>query len=154
MTVTDSPAAPGLRRPDVRTGQLFIGGQWRDAADGARTDVLDPSTGRVVTTAAAGSAADVDAAVAAARSAFPSWRGTPPRERARILQRVSALIREHADEIAAVESLDVGKPVSLCRPVDVITAAEVYEYYSALAHTLDEGLDAYTRTKSVLISLA
>ena len=51
-------------------GQLFIGGQWREAADGARTDVFDPSTGQVVTTVAEASAADVDAAVRAAREAF------------------------------------------------------------------------------------
>ena len=136
MTVTEAPAAAGVTRPDVRPGQLFIGGQWREAGDGARLDVVDPSSGRAVTTIVGGTAADVDAAVTAARTAFPAWRDTPPRERARVLQRVSALIRKRADDIVAVESLDVGKPVSLCRPVDVITAADAYEYYAALAQTL------------------
>ena len=60
------------------------------------------------------------------------------RERARILHRVADLIRENADEFVRLESLDVGKPVTLCRAVDVLTAAEqVYEYYSSLAQTLD-----------------
>jgi acyl-CoA reductase-like NAD-dependent aldehyde dehydrogenase len=135
MTVTENRPATGVSRPDIRPGQLFIGGQWRDAADKARTDVIDPSTGHTVTTVAAGTTGDIDDAVAAARAAFPAWRDTPPRERARILQRVSVLIRERADEIVGVESLDVGKPVSLCRPVDVLTAADVYEYYAALAQT-------------------
>ncbi|MFD5539898.1 aldehyde dehydrogenase family protein, partial [Streptomyces sp. NPDC127079] len=58
-------------------GRLFIGGQWRDAADGARTDVTDPATGQVVTTVAEAGAADVDAAVRAAREAFDAgeWPG-------------------------------------------------------------------------------
>jgi acyl-CoA reductase-like NAD-dependent aldehyde dehydrogenase len=126
MTVTDI-------RPKVGPGQLFVGGRWRPAAE--HLDVLDPSTGRVITIAAAADAADVDAAVAAARAAFPAWRDTPVRERARILQRVSALIRDRADEIAALESLDVGKPITLCRAVDVATAADEYEYFAALAYS-------------------
>ncbi|MEV0222831.1 aldehyde dehydrogenase family protein [Streptomyces sp. NPDC050704] len=120
-------------------GQLFIGGQWCEAADGARTDVLDPSTGQVVTTVAEAAASDVDAAVRAAREAFDNgpWAKLSGRERGRVLHRVSELIRENADEIAALESLDVGKPISLCLPVDVLTAADEYEYCAALAQTLD-----------------
>ena len=57
--------------------------------------------------------------------------------RSRILNRVADLIRENADELVRLESLDVGKPVSLCRPVDVATAAEEYEYYAALAQSID-----------------
>ncbi|MFI6491583.1 aldehyde dehydrogenase family protein [Streptomyces sp. NPDC050564] len=120
-------------------GQLFIGGQWREAADGARTDVIDPSIGQVVTTVAEAGAADVDAAVRAAREAFDHgpWAAMSGRERGRVLHRVSELIRTNADELAALESLDVGKPLSLCRPVDVLTAADEYEYCAALAQTLD-----------------
>jgi acyl-CoA reductase-like NAD-dependent aldehyde dehydrogenase len=120
-------------------GQLFIGGQWLEAADGARTDVFDPSTGQVVTTVAEASAADVDAAVRAAREAFDNgpWARMSGRERGRVLHRVSELIRENADELAALESLDVGKPISLCGAVDVLTAADEYEYCAALAQTLD-----------------
>ena len=125
-----------LSRPDLVPGRLFIGGQWREAATGGRLDVLDPSTGQVVTTVAAGTAKDIDDAVTAARAAFPAWRDTPARERGRILRRVATLIRERADEIVAIESLDVGKPVSLCRVVDVATIADVYDYYAALAHTV------------------
>ena len=73
---------PHDARPEVRPGQLFIAGQWREAADGGRTDVIDPSTGQTVATVAAGTAEDVAAAVTAARAAFPAWRETPARERA------------------------------------------------------------------------
>jgi len=124
---------------EIEPGRLFIGGQWRDAADGARTEVVDPSRGAVVTTVAEAGAADVDAAVRAAREAFDSgtWSGLSGRERGRILQRVADLIRENADDIARLESLDVGKPISLCHAVDVMNAANDYEHFAALAHSLD-----------------
>ncbi|MEU9209824.1 aldehyde dehydrogenase family protein [Streptomyces sp. NPDC048415] len=135
-------------------GRLFIGGQWREAADGARTDVIDPSTGRVVTTVAEAGAADVDAAVRAAREAFDHgpWAGLSGRQRGRVLHRVSELIRENADELAALESLDVGKPISLCHAVDVTNAANDYEYYASLAWTLegasrDTALNAHAYTR-------
>jgi acyl-CoA reductase-like NAD-dependent aldehyde dehydrogenase len=119
--------------------QLFIAGQWCDAASGGRADVLDPATGRVIGTVADADAADVDAAVAAARDAFvtDTWTALSGRERGRILLRVADLVRENADEIARLESLDVGKPISLCRSVDIDTIIEQYEYCAALAQTLD-----------------
>ncbi|MGW1718077.1 aldehyde dehydrogenase family protein [Streptomyces sp. NPDC002156] len=124
---------------EIEPGRLFVGGQWREAADGARTEVVDPSRGTVITTVAEASAADVDAAVRAAREAFESgpWPAMSGRERGRILNRVAQLIREKADEIAQLESLDVGKPISLCHAVDVTNAANDYEYFAALAFSLD-----------------
>jgi phenylacetaldehyde dehydrogenase len=122
---------------EVQAKQLFIDGSWLDAVGGRRTDVIDPSTGSVVATVAAADADDVDAAVAAARAASAGWAATSPRERSRVLQRIAELIRENAEELAQLESLDVGKPIALCLPVDVLTAAEQYEYYAGLAQTLD-----------------
>ncbi|MFF3333939.1 aldehyde dehydrogenase family protein [Streptomyces sp. NPDC002888] len=124
---------------EMEPGRLFIGGQWREAADGARSEVVDPSRGAVVTTVAEAGPADVDAAVRAAREAFDSgqWSGLSGRERGRILHRVAQLIRENADDIARLESLDVGKPISLAHAVDVTNAANDYEYYASLAYTLD-----------------
>ncbi|MGJ5755868.1 acyl-CoA reductase-like NAD-dependent aldehyde dehydrogenase [Streptomyces puniciscabiei] len=124
---------------DTGPGQLFIGGQWREAADGARMDVIDPSSGRAITTVAQAGAGDVDAAVRAARDAFDSgpWPRMSGRERGRVLHRVAELIRANAEEIAALESLDVGKPISLCTAVDVTNAANDYEYYACLAQSQD-----------------
>ncbi|MGC0398345.1 acyl-CoA reductase-like NAD-dependent aldehyde dehydrogenase [Streptomyces sp. SAI-126] len=124
---------------EIEPGRLFVQGQWREAADGARTEVLDPSRGTVLTTVAEAGAADVDAAVRAAREAFDSgtWSGLSGRERGRILNRVAELIRENADELAQLESLDVGKPISLCHAVDITNAANDYEHFAALAHSLD-----------------
>ncbi len=118
-------------------GLLAIGGKWRESASGGRSDVIDPSTGNSVGTVAEAGAEDVDAAVTAAREAFTEWQGVSGRERGRILRRIADLVRENADEIVRLESLDVGKPVGLCRAVDVATTIEQYEYCSALAQTLD-----------------
>jgi acyl-CoA reductase-like NAD-dependent aldehyde dehydrogenase len=124
---------------EIEPGRLFVGGQWREAADGARTEVVDPSRGAVLTTVAEAGAADVDAAVRAAREAFDggAWSGLSGRERGRILHRVAELIRQNADEIAELESLDVGKPITLAHAVDVTNAANDYEYFAALAHSLE-----------------
>ncbi|MFD4552879.1 aldehyde dehydrogenase family protein [Streptomyces sp. NPDC058469] len=124
---------------EIEPGRLFVGGRWCEAADGARTEVVDPSRGRVLTTVAEAGPADVDAAVRAAREAFDSgrWSGLSGRERGRILHRVAELIRENADELAQLESLDVGKPITLCQAVDVTNAANDYEHYAALAYSLD-----------------
>ncbi|MFD9321860.1 aldehyde dehydrogenase family protein [Streptomyces sp. NPDC060053] len=124
---------------EIDPGRLFIGGQWREAADGARTEVVDPSRGAVVTTVAEAGAADVDAAVRAARAAFDAgtWSALSGRERGRVLLRVAELIRAEADEIARLESLDVGKPITLAHAVDVTNAANDYEYFAALAFSLD-----------------
>ncbi|MFJ2439332.1 aldehyde dehydrogenase family protein [Streptomyces sp. NPDC087658] len=132
-----------MGRPEPEPRALFIGGEWRGAASGATREVIDPSTGQVVTTVAEADVEDLDAAVAAARRAFDEgpWASMPGRERARILHRVADLIRRREDDLVATESVDVGKPVSLCRAVDVATVAEQYEYCSALA----QGVDGATR---------
>jgi phenylacetaldehyde dehydrogenase len=144
MTVTDERATaelsgPQLTRPQVSPGMLWIGGQWTEPAGGGRIEVIDPSTGQVITTVAAAEADDVQAAVGAARAALTDggWSQMPGRERARVLLRVADLIRSRADELVAVESVDVGKPVTLCRAVDVATTVEQYEYYAALAQSVD-----------------
>lgn len=117
---------------------LFIGGSWRPAADGGVMDVIDPSTGAVVTTVASASARDVDLAVEAATAALAGeWGRLSGRERSRILLRIAALLRERADDFAAAESLDVGKPISIARGVDVPNAADLFEYYGTLASHLD-----------------
>ncbi|MGN9837084.1 aldehyde dehydrogenase family protein [Nonomuraea sp. H19] len=136
MTDSEVGNVPAVGRPHIEPGKLFIDGQWCEANAKGRRDVTDPSTGKVITTVAEADASDVDAAVAAARKAFGAWAQTSGRERARILHRVADIIRRREDEIVAVESVDVGKPVSLCRAVDVATTAEIYEYYSGLAQSI------------------
>ncbi|WP_119696863.1 aldehyde dehydrogenase family protein [Microbacterium halotolerans] len=145
----------GIELPEI-TPRLWIGGRWCDAVNGGRMDVIDPSTGEVVIRVADGAAADVEAAVAAARKAFDdgAWSRIPARERSRVLLRIAAGMRERSEELAAAESIDVGKPISLARAVDVNNTADSFEYYAALAQQLDGATRdvpapafAYTRTE-------
>ncbi|WP_258933043.1 aldehyde dehydrogenase family protein [Nesterenkonia pannonica] len=89
--------------------------------------------------AAAASPTDAHTAVRAARAAFDDqrWSGMPARERSRILLRAASLMREHTEELAQAESLDVGKPITFARNIDVPNAADHFEYYGALAQQLD-----------------
>ncbi len=137
VAIDDTTAMPG--RPMVSAGRLFIDGGWRDGVGEERRAVIDPSTGQTVATVVDGGEADIDSAVKAARRAFDEgpWPRLSGRERARVLIRVAELVREHADELARLETLDVGKPITLSRVVDVNTVIEQYEYYAALAQTID-----------------
>ena len=128
------------RLPDhLREAQLYINGTARASTGSGTIPVLDPATAQQIAVTAAGTTADVDTAVEAADAAFRSgvWSRLSGRERSRVLIRVAQLFREHAEEIAQVESLDVGKPISLARAVDVNTAADTYEYAASLAQNLD-----------------
>ncbi|MCW5252554.1 aldehyde dehydrogenase family protein [Streptomyces sp. SHP 1-2] len=116
---------------DVR-GQLFIGGEWTDAADGAEFTTLDPATGAPLGRCAAAGRAEVDAAVDAARGALadPAWAALPAAERARLLWRVAELIERDAAELAELETRDQGQPLAVARGVSVAGAAEHFRYYA------------------------
>jgi len=120
---------------DVST-DLYVGGEWSPAGDGGRLETTDPATGEPITEVAAATADDVDRAVGAAREAFPAWRDTDPDERGRIVHRIGELVREHREELAAIESLDQGKPLSQARS-DMDGAARYFEYYSGAADKLE-----------------
>src|SRR5689334_6535360 len=88
----------------------FIGGEGRDPVEGGMEGVVNPATGSVIASAPLSTKPDVDAAVAAAKGAFPAWAATPPGERARALLRIADMVEERAEEIADLESADAGKP--------------------------------------------
>jgi len=114
------------------TRRLFVDGEWVSASDGGTFTTYDPATEEPIAEVARATEADVDRAVAAARDAFPGWRDTPPEERGRIVARVGDLVREHADELAAVETRNQGKPRSEAAS-DVEGAARYFEYYAGAA---------------------
>jgi 1-pyrroline dehydrogenase len=93
----------------------FIGGAACAPAGGRREEIHNPATGDVIASAPLSDAADVDAAVQAARGAFEGWSQTPPGERALALLRIADAIEERADELIALESLNVGKPIAAMR---------------------------------------
>src|SRR5437763_12255064 len=115
---------------DIRT-QAFIDGDYADAADGQTFDCINPATGERLAEVASCDAADVDRAVRGARDAFESgvWSRSAPKQRKKVLRRLAELIEEHRDELALLETLDMGKPIRDSRKVDVPLAAECIAYY-------------------------
>jgi 4-(gamma-glutamylamino)butanal dehydrogenase len=113
-------------------GRAFIDGAYRNAYSGRTFDCVSPIDGRVLANVADCGAADVDAAVAAARRAFDQgvWAGLNPRARKAVLLRWAALMREHMEELALLETLDAGKPIGDTTTVDVPGAAYCVEWYA------------------------
>ena len=116
----------------VAPRQLYYDGQVQSASSGKTFHTINPSDASPLAEIHVASHSDVDAAIAAADRAFPSWSQTPPIARTRILQKAAALLRERNDEIARVESLDSGKAYTETSTVDVVTGADVLEYYANL----------------------
>ncbi len=117
------------------TVRHFIGGEFVDAAEGETFPDLNPSTNEPFAQVASGSAADVDRAVGAARAAFDHgpWPRVPAAERAAALRRIADLIDARADEIAHLESLDTGIPISQIRRGQVPRAAENFRFFAEMA---------------------
>lgn len=122
-------------------GRLFVAGDYRDAASGETFESRTPRDGSVLAHVARGGAEDVDAAVRAAREAFDDgrWRDLAPRARKEVMLRWADLVREHAGELALLETLDVGKPIAESVRVDVASAAFCIQWYAeALDKIYDE----------------
>jgi phenylacetaldehyde dehydrogenase len=119
--------------------QLFIDGQWADAASGKTFETPDPATGDTLARVAEGDAEDVNRAVRAARRAFEDgpWSRMTPSERGRIIWRIGDLILEHADELAQLESLDNGKPFAVAQAADVPLAADLFHYMAGWATKIE-----------------
>ena len=112
--------------------QAYIDGRYVPAASGETFDCVSPIDGRVLARVAASDVADADLAVAAARRAFDDgvWSRQPPRERKRVLLRFAELILEHRDELALLETLDMGKPISDSLAVDIPATARCIAWYA------------------------
>jgi len=119
--------------------QLFINGQWADAASGKTFETPDPATGETLARIAEGDAEDIDRAVRAARRAFEAgpWSRMTTSERGRIIWRIGDLILEHLDELAQLESLDNGKPFAVARAADVPLAADLFHYMAGWATKIE-----------------
>jgi acyl-CoA reductase-like NAD-dependent aldehyde dehydrogenase len=119
-------------------GRALIGGQLRPAASGRTFDAVSPIDGRIIGTVARCESADVDAAVAAARSSFSAghWRHMEPPQRKRVLLRFAELILGHLEQLALLETLDVGKPIRDSLSSDVPAAANCIAYYAEFADKL------------------
>jgi aldehyde dehydrogenase (NAD+) len=119
----------------VRQTSCFIGGKWLPAASGKTFETIHPATEEVICEVAEGDAADVDAAVDAAREAFDNgpWSKMDAADRGRLMQRLADLIEDEADELAALETLDNGKPISDSRAADIPLVIDTLRYYAGWA---------------------
>ena len=133
MAVTEHAAAVDDRVQSFLSspGKLLIDGEWVPAASGRTFETINPATEERLAEVAHGEAEDINRAVRAARRAFDyegPWRRMSPSARGKLIWRIGDLIEEHADVLAALESLDNGKPVGVARVADVPLAADLFHY--------------------------
>ena len=135
MATAVPPRASRPAKPRISQTQLFIDGHWGPAQSGKTFATVDPATEEPIADVAEGDSADVDAAVRAARKAFDEgpWPRMNARERGRLRLRLCDLIEAEIDELAALESLDNGKPYADARNIDIPLALECLRYYAGWA---------------------
>ncbi len=121
-----------------RQFELFIGGSWQAPTGKEYFDTLDPSTGEKLASVAQGSAADIDAAVKAARAASPKWRALTPHTRARYLYALARLIQKHSRLLSVLETMDNGKPIRESRDIDIPLVARHFYHHAGWAQLLEQ----------------
>ena len=109
--------------------QLFIAGEWRDARDGRSIAVIDPATEEEIGRVAHAGIADLDAALDAAAAAFPGWASTGAFARYKLMRRAADLLRERADDIAAIMTAEQGKPVAQSK-MEVMGGADTIDWFA------------------------
>ncbi|HET7169981.1 MAG TPA: aldehyde dehydrogenase family protein, partial [Candidatus Limnocylindrales bacterium] len=135
MTI-ESQSTPGTETPT--TARMVIGGESVEALDGQTFDIVNPATGTTIATAPLGGRSDVDRAVAAAQAAFDErkgWASWAAGKRGRSLAKLADLIKKNSEELASLESHNVGKPITGARG-EVIGASLVFDYYAGAANKL------------------
>ena len=122
-----------------RPRKMLIGGKWVNAASEKTFPTFNPATGEVLAQVAEGDKEDIDRAVKAARSAFESgpWRRMTPSERGRLVWKLADLIEAHLEELAQLETLDNGKPISVSRVADVPLSADLFRYMAGWATKIE-----------------
>jgi aldehyde dehydrogenase (NAD+) len=124
--------------PKIRQTNMLIGGKWVESQSGKRFKTINPVNEEVIAEVAEGSPADVDAAVKAARAAFDSgpWPKMDARDRGRLMNKLADLMEANLDELAALETLDNGKPISDARAADLPLSIDCIRYYAGWADKL------------------
>ena len=147
--------SPAAKRALARKPALFINNEWVSSTHGATLLVEDPSTGREVGRIVDASDADVDRAVAAARAAFDDgrWSNLPPKVRERTILKLADLLEAHAAELAELEAIDNGKPVSFAKLVDIPGSVDHLRYMAGWASKIGgEVLDPQSLPRGTVFS--
>lgn len=116
---------------------LYIGGRYVPAASGETFETINPANGEVLARVHRAGREDVERAVASAAEGQKTWAALTAMQRSRILRRAVEILRARNDELAALETLDTGKPLSETRAVDIVTGADVLEYYAGLVPAIE-----------------
>ncbi|MHA7941426.1 aldehyde dehydrogenase family protein, partial [Enterobacter roggenkampii] len=117
--------------------QLYINGGYTSATSGRTFETINPANGEVLATVQAAGREDVDRAVESAKRGQKIWAAMTAMERSRVLRRAVDILRERNDELAKLETLDTGKAYSETSTVDIVTGADVLEYYAGLIPALE-----------------
>src|SRR5246127_2964550 len=131
-----------LERYKRRFGH-FIGGDWKAPKEGKYFETADPSTGEKLAEGAQGSAADVDAAGKAARSALKGWQALRPHTRAKYLYALGRQVQKHSRRLAVLETIDNGKPIRESRDIDIPLVARHFYYHAGWAQLLEQEFPGY-----------
>ncbi|MFE9332705.1 gamma-aminobutyraldehyde dehydrogenase [Streptomyces sp. NPDC006925] len=142
---------------ELRRLRNYIDGEFRDAADGRTTEVVNPATGEAYATAPLSGAADVDAAMAAAEAAFPAWRDATPGTRQQAILKIADALEARADEFLAAECENCGKPLELTRQEELPMMLDQIRFFAGAARMLDgkaageymEGLTSFVRREPI-----
>jgi 1-pyrroline dehydrogenase len=116
--------------------KIFVGGKWTDAAEGGTMEVLNPATGETIAEVPACTADDVDAAVEAASRALPEWLDSTPAERGELLLKLADILDENAEELAEIESRNVGKPLGYARD-EMPVCSDNLRFFAGAARILE-----------------
>ncbi|MFD4629865.1 gamma-aminobutyraldehyde dehydrogenase [Streptomyces sp. NPDC058284] len=142
---------------ELRRLRNYINGEFRDAADGRTTEVINPVTGEAYATAPLSGEADVDAAMQAAAAAFPAWRDLTPAERQKALLKIADAFEERAEELIAAEVENTGKPIGLTRSEEIPPMVDQIRFFAGAARMLEgraageymEGLTSIVRREPI-----
>src|SRR6266851_4643506 len=116
--------------------KAFIGGEWSDSASGKTMEVINPATGEVIAEVPRCNAEDVDRAVEAAKQALPEWLDKTPKDRSELLHKLADVLEENAEELAQLESLNVGKPLMASRD-EMPFSADNLRFFAGAARQLE-----------------
>ena len=116
--------------------QNFVGGKWVDAAEGGTAEILNPATGETIAEVPEGTQADVDRSVEAAKAALPEWLETTPGERAEMLLKLADALDANVEELAQIESQNVGKPLPYARD-ELPVCSDNLRFFAGAARTLE-----------------
>ncbi|MCT2594201.1 gamma-aminobutyraldehyde dehydrogenase [Streptomyces sp. N2-109] len=142
---------------ELRRLRNYIDGEFRDAADGRTTEVIDPASGEPYATAPLSAAADVDAAMAAAQAAFPAWRDATPATRQRVILKIADAFEQRQDELLAAECENTGKPLELTRQEELPMMLDQIRFFAGAARMLEgksageymDGLTSFVRREPI-----